>query len=108
MYGIQKGTVNINLVNADSNATEPVNVITTATADGTGLNAIYANPCKAFGHYRVTFDPSVSAVNVAATINDRIQEWQGLYGDRYDDILINMVTSGGGTHDITVTIIRNF
>jgi hypothetical protein len=106
MYGIQKGTVNINLVNAASNAAEPVNVITPSTADAVGLNAIYANPCKAFGHYRVTFDAAVTAVNVTATINDRITEWIGLYGNRYDDILIN-INPSGANHDITVTIIRN-
>lgn len=108
MYGLQKGTVNINLVNATTNSVEPVNVITPATADGNGLNGIYASQCKSFVRRVCTFDPNVPAANVAATITDRIDSFSNAYGARYDDIVVTINTTAGGLHDIMVLITRNF
>jgi hypothetical protein len=107
MYGIQNGSVNLQLIDAGTLAKESVNAITPNTVTGLGT-AIYANPCKAFGTTRVTWDPNILSANVASVINDRINEWTSLHGERYDDILININNSGGATHDIQITIIRNY
>lgn len=108
MYGIQKGTVNINLFNSDTNEFSNVDAVTSATDNMGNLTAIYANPGKEFSTVQVTFDAAVPALQVTNKINDRINEWTAGYGARYDDLVITMVTSGGGTHDITIVITRNY
>lgn len=107
MYGIQNGSVQLELIDAGTVVRQPVNSISTGTTTGNGV-ALYANPCKAFGTYRTSWDPNTASANVNSVIQDRIAEWVSLNGQRYDDIIININTSGGGTHDIQITIIRNF
>jgi hypothetical protein len=108
MLGLQKGTVNINLFNADTNEFSNVDAVTAATDDMSSLTAIYANPGKQFQTVQVTFDINVAAANVESTIQDAINVWIAAYGARYDDMKLNINNSGGGTHDITIVITRNY
>jgi hypothetical protein len=108
MLGIQKGTVNINLFNNDSNQFENVALLTPATDDPGSLSAIYANPGKQFETTQVTFDQNVPAANVESIIQDAINTWIAANGPRYDDITVTINTSGGGTHDVMVLINRNY
>ena len=108
MLGIQKGTVNINLFNNDTNEFENVALITPVTDDPGALSAIYANPGKQFETTQITFDASIGAPNVDNTIQDRINQWIAANGHRYDEIIVTVNPSGGGTHDIMVLINRNY
>ena len=103
---ILKGTVNLALYNPATNGLKGVDIISENVADTQHLTGIYANPAKAFAVYRTTFDAAVTAINVTATINDRINEWKAIYGNRYDDLIV-IVNPSGGNHDITIIITRN-
>jgi hypothetical protein len=108
MLGLQKGTVNINLFNSDTNEFSNVDAVTAGTDNMSNLTAIYANPGKQFQTVQVTFDINVLAVNVESTIQDAINVWTAAYGARYDDMKLSINNSGGGTHDITIVITRNY
>ena len=71
-------------------------------------NKLLIEQGKQFKVVQATFDPNVNAGNVANTINDRIATWVNDNGMRYDDFILNVNNSGGGTHDITIVIIRYF
>ena len=108
MLGLQKGTVNINLFNSDTNEFSNVDAITPCTDDISSLTAIYANPGRQFQTVQITFDPNIIAANVESIIQDAINVWTAAYGARYDDMKLNINNSGGGTHDITIVITRNY
>lgn len=64
---------------------------------------------KKFQTRQITFDSNVLSANVEAMINDRIDQWiASTNSARYDDFQVIINTSVGGTHDITVIIVRYF
>jgi hypothetical protein len=63
---------------------------------------------KQFVTTQVTWDPNTTSATIVQKINDRIAQWISTYGARYDDFKITINNSGGGTHDIMITIIRYF
>jgi len=97
-------------VNREDNVFEVTNTTTgqTSTFGDLTFVKLAVEQGKQLHTYQVTFDPNVVSGNVANIILDRISQWIGDYGQRYDDIIINMVASGGGTHDILITIVRYF
>lgn len=107
MYGIQKGTVNLNLLNNDTNEFDNVGLLTNVTDDPGALNAIYANPGKMFQTVQVRFDAAVTSANVVTVVQDRINEWVAANGKRYDDIVVT-INPSGANHDIMTLITRNY
>lgn len=97
--GENLSTNQFNLINSIDNNDSNVNV---------DIKKLPVSLTKQFTTKQVTFDVGVPAVNVENVILDAINTWCGTYGYSYDDIIITINTSGGGTHDVMVCIIRYF
>jgi hypothetical protein len=94
--------------NLDTDHANILNILNSGNSGITsGITKLAVDQGKAFVTTQQTFDANVTSANVANTIKDRIDQWIGAHGIRFDEFSFN-VNPSGANHDVTVVIIRYF